>query len=133
MSHEDFDTLKEAFDETAEEVTDQQLQRLARQALVVAEGKHRPWFGWLALAGAAALALLIGVNQVGQDVAKPIDGPITANLEEAEFNDELEDLNDEELDELVVYLDMGLGDDFADVDVLHGTLDEDFDPQWIGD
>jgi hypothetical protein len=133
MSHEDFDTLKEAFDETAEEVSEQQLQRLARHAIVVADGKHRFWFGWLVVAGAAALALLIGVNLVGQDVTQPLDGPITANLEEREFNDELEDLNDEELEELVVYLDMGLGDDFDDVDVLHGMLDDDFDPQWIDD
>jgi hypothetical protein len=131
---EDFEQLKKLFDETAEEADDAQIHGLARHAVMTADGRKATWFGWFALAGAAALALFIGLGLVGQGVEEPTGGPVTAVLQPQGLDEDFEDLNDDELEELVVYLDLGMGDDdFSDVDVLHGTLDEDFDLQWIED
>lgn len=128
---EDFDQLQKLFDESAEEASDAQIHSLARHAVVTADGRKATWFGWFALAGAACVLLFVGVSLVGKGIDDPLEGPVTVALEAQNQGDDFEDLNDDELDDLVVYLDLGMGDDFSDVDVLHGTLDEDFDLQWI--
>ena len=130
---EDFDDLGKIFEATAHEAKDDQLHRLAQHSVSIANKGARPWLGWFVLAGTCALALFVGLASVGQNVGDPIDGPISARLDAGGFDEVLEEFNDEELDEMVAYLDMGLGDDFSDVDVLHGTLEEDFEPQWIED